>query len=366
MSTQSSDLKVKSLGVLGNGQLGQMLAASIAEQTNLSVDLYDLRAYDETSLQEFLASHERISYETENIPAHIVDQLEAYEEKVFPSLTALKTFQNRLTEKNALRSAGIATADFHAVNSLEDIQQAIEVLGLPIIMKTTTEGYDGKGQFVLREADQAQACWNEIGGRELIAEAFVPFIREISVIGCRSENGDINVWPMTENIHHEGILRYSLYPAKDFSTEKQALAERYIEQIANSLDYVGTITLELFETEDNLIANEVAPRVHNSGHWSIEGANTSQFRNHMLAISGQAITGTESKYPAVAMINVISDETPTAAANGMTDTYVHSYGKEARPARKLGHVTVTAASSAERDEKISQLEALIPAGVWSK
>jgi len=366
MSTDLKQSKVKSLGILGNGQLGQMLADSIAEQTDLSVNLYDLRAFDETSLQEFLIANDRISYETENIPAHIVAQMESVEAKVFPSLTALKTFQNRITEKNALRAAGIATAEFHAVNSLADIHDAIAHLGLPIIMKTTTEGYDGKGQFVLREAQDAQACWDEIGNRELIAEAFVPFIREISVIGSRSESGDIKVWPMTENIHHEGILRYSLYPAHGFSAEKQAIAERYIEQIATNLDYVGTITLELFEVEDNLIANEVAPRVHNSGHWSIEGAFTSQFRNHMLAVTGQDITSTDSRFPATAMINVISDEGPTAAAEGLEQTYVHSYGKEARPARKLGHVTITAQDTEERDAKISQLEGLIPTGVWKK
>lgn len=354
------------LGILGNGQLGQMLETSIADQSDITVNLYDLRAFDETSLQQFLNDNDRISYETENIPAHIVSQMESVEDKVFPSLKALKTFQNRITEKNALRAAGIDTAEFHAVNSLADIHDAVQKLGLPIIMKTTTEGYDGKGQFVLREPADATAAWAEIGNRELIAEAFVPFIREVSVIGCRAENGDIKVWPMTENIHHEGILRYSLYPAHGFSAEKQAIAERYIEQIATSLDYVGTITLELFETEDNLIANEVAPRVHNSGHWSIEGAVTSQFRNHMLAVTGQAITETESKFPAVAMINVISDEGPTSAAAGMSQTYVHSYGKEARPARKLGHVTITAADTDERDSKISQLEGLIPAGVWSK
>ena len=352
------------LGILGNGQLGQMLAASIAEQTDLTVNLYDLRAFDETSLQQFLNDNDRISYETENIPAHIVAQMESVESKVFPSLTALKTFQDRITEKNALRAAGIATAEFHAVSSLADIHEAVQILGLPIIMKTTTEGYDGKGQFILREPADATAAWAEIGNRELIAEAFVPFIREISVIGCRGENGDIKVWPMTENIHHEGILRYSLYPAQGFSAEKQAIAERYIEQIATSLDYVGTITLELFETEDNLIANEVAPRVHNSGHWSIEGAVTSQFRNHMLAVTGQAITDTASQFPAVAMINVISDETPTSAAKDMDNTFVHSYGKEARPARKLGHVTITATSSDDRDAKITQLQGLIPEGVW--
>ena len=352
------------IGILGNGQLGQMLQASIVDQPELEISLYDTRNYCEQSLQQFLADNDRISYETENIPAHIVAQLEPVEAKVFPGLNALKVFQNRLLEKNALRNAGIDTADFHAVNSLEDVHEAIQTLGLPIVMKTTTEGYDGKGQFVLKTAADAEPAWQTIGGRELIAEAFVPFQREVSVIGCRSENGEIKVWPMTENIHHEGILRYSLYPAHGFSAEKQSIAERYIAQLANSLDYVGTITLELFETEDNLIANEVAPRVHNSGHWSIEGAETSQFRNHMLAISGQVLGNTASKFPAVAMINVIGTEEETADATGMPETYVHSYGKEARPARKLGHVTLTADSSEQRDDKITQLKRLIPAGVW--
>ena len=352
------------IGILGNGQLGQMLQDSILDQAELEISLYDTRNHSEESLQQFLADNDRISYETENIPAHIVAQLESVESKVFPGLNALKVFQNRLLEKNALRNAGIDTADFHAVNSLEDVHEAIEVLGLPIVMKTTTEGYDGKGQFVLKTAADAEPAWQTIGGRELIAEAFVPFQREVSVIGCRAQNGEIKVWPMTENIHHEGILRYSLYPAHGFCAEKQAIAERYIEQIANSLDYVGTITLELFETEDNLIANEVAPRVHNSGHWSIEGAETSQFRNHMLAISGQDLGDTTSKYSAVAMINVIGTEEETADADGMTETYVHSYGKEARPARKLGHVTVTADSTEQRDAKITQLQRLIPDGVW--
>lgn len=348
------------IGILGNGQLGQMLSDSVADDASPEVSLYDLRAFDESSLTEFLKSADRISYETENIPAHIVDMLEPYQEKVFPGLNALKTFQNRLLEKNALRNAGILTAEFRAVNSEEDIHTAVNDLGLPIILKTTTEGYDGKGQFVLKTADDAAEAWKTIGSRELIAEAFVPFLREVSVIGCRSESGDIRVWPMTENIHHEGILRYSLYPAAGFSPEKQKLAEDYIHQLADSLNYVGTITLELFETENTLIANEVAPRVHNSGHWSIEGAATSQFRNHMLTISGQAPGETQSLFPAVAMINVISSEEETSAANGMESTYVHSYGKEARPARKLGHVTVTAADEKERDEKIGALSALIP------
>lgn len=354
------------IGILGNGQLGQMLMDSVQDLPDLDIHLYDLRAHSDDALTAFLASVDRVTYETENIPADIVALLEPMADKLFPSLTALKTFQNRLLEKTALRAAGIATADFCAVNSLTDLKDAIRTLGLPIVLKTTTEGYDGKGQYVLRSEADAEPAWQAIGNRELIAEAFVAFSRETSVIASRDQEGNLVVWPMTENVHHEGILRYSLYPAANLSDAVIEQAERYIRQLADSLNYMGTITLELFETAHGLVANEVAPRVHNSGHWSIEGAHTSQFRNHILAISGQAIGETTPRYPAVAMLNVISDETPAQLADSLALAHRHSYGKEARPARKLGHVTVTAASNAERDQTINTLAALLPSAVWPK
>lgn len=351
------------IGILGNGQLGQMMQRSVADLVDIEISLYDTRAHSTEALAVFINSVERISYETENIAADIVAALEPVADKVFPSLTALKTFQHRLTEKNALRAAGIATADFAAVNSLEDLKQAINSLGLPIVLKTTTEGYDGKGQYVLRTPADAEPAWTAIGNRELIAEAFVKFSRETSVIASRDDSGHIEVWPMTQNIHHDGILRYSLYPIANLSDEKQQLAERYIRQLAESMSYVGTITLELFETEDGLVGNEVAPRVHNSGHWSIEGANTSQFRNHILAISGRTVGNTAAIYPAVAMINAISSEAPATLAATLPHAHYHSYDKEARPNRKLGHCTITANSVAERDALLTRLQDFIPAEV---
>lgn len=352
------------IGILGNGQLGQMLTDSVSDLADIDVSLYDLRAHSDDALEQFINSVDLLGYETENIPAAIVARLEAHADKLYPSLRALKTFQNRLLEKNALRAAGIATADFCAVNSLDDVKAAVSQLGLPIVLKTTTEGYDGKGQYVLRSPDDAEPAWNAIGGRELIAEAFVTFSREASVIASRDRDGNMVVWPMTENVHHEGILRYSLFPAAGLDNAKAEQAERYIRQLADSLDYVGTITLELFDTAAGLVANEVAPRVHNSGHWSIEGAETSQFRNHMLAMAGKSLGATTARYPAVAMINVIGDETPAAKADSLDNAFNHSYGKEARPARKLGHVTVVANDVAGRDATIDQLAELIPAGVW--
>ena len=352
------------VGILGNGQLGQMLEYSINDLRDIRISMYDLRAHSPSALETFIARVDILTYETENIAADIVEQLEPHAEKLRPGLNALKIFQNRLLEKQALRDAGIATADFCAVNSLEDVHTAITTLGLPIVMKTTTEGYDGKGQYVLRTPEDAEPAWEAIGKRELIAEAFVPFLRETSVIACRAQSGQMVIWPMTENVHYEGILRYSLYPAPALSTDKAELAERYIRQLADNLDYIGTITLELFETTDGLVANEVAPRVHNSGHWSIEGAATSQFRNHMLAISGRALGNTIANYPAVAMLNVIGDETPAEAAEAVINAHRHSYGKDARPARKLGHVTVVAETEAERDSTITTLSDLLPDAVW--
>lgn len=352
------------IGILGNGQLGQMLSDSIHDLADIEVSLYDLRAHSAESLNAFLQAADRISYETENISADIVSQLEEYADKLFPSIEALKTFQNRLLEKRALRAAGIDTAEFWAVNSLTDLHQAIDQLGLPLVLKTTTEGYDGKGQFVIKQADQAQQAWDSIGQRELIAEAFVTFERETSVIASRDQDGNMVVWPMTENVHHEGILRYSLYPAPALTSDKQAQAEQYVRQLADSLDYVGTLTLELFDTANGLVANEVAPRVHNSGHWSIEGATTSQFRNHMLAISGKTLGQPNAKHNSVAMLNVIGDEQPALLADSLSNAHRHSYGKEARPQRKLGHITVTADSNAERDAIIDQLHAVLPAATW--
>ncbi len=351
------------IGVLGNGQLGQMLQQSVIGLADIDVALYDLRAHEDDKLVKFLEAADVVTFETENIPAALVSFLENVKEKTFPSIDALKTFQHRLQEKKALRAAGIATADFCAVNSLEDLQQAVAELGLPIILKTTTEGYDGKGQFMLKRPEDVTTAWETLGDHELIAEAFVPFIRETSVIASRGRDGSLTIWPMTENVHHEGMLRYSIYPIEGLSDTKKTLAENYIRQLTESFDYVGTITLELFETEDGLVTNEVAPRVHNSGHWSIEGAQASQFRNHMLALAGKALEPAKALYPAVAMLNVISDEQPSQVADGEDNVYRHSYNKEARPNRKLGHITVVADSVAERDEKIKQLSGVIPEAV---
>lgn len=348
------------VGILGNGQLGQMLQASVEDIADIAIELYDLRAHSPEALSAFIARQDRLTFETENISADIVQALEPHAGKLYPKLTSLKTFQHRIQEKNALQQAGIATAPFRAVNALEDIASAVDELGLPIILKTTTEGYDGKGQFVLRNPEQIQEAWDSIGGRELIAEGFVNFSCELSIIAARDENGHIETWAMTENRHHEGILRCSLYPPAQLTKAMQDQALAYIKDLARSQDYTGTITLELFATDEGLVANEVAPRVHNSGHWTIEGCRASQFRNHMLAITGRALEASTPNYDACAMLNVISSEEAVNKAPATPNAFVHSYHKEAREKRKLGHVTVCGNSITERDSLIDAFAFLLP------
>lgn len=348
------------IGILGNGQLGQMLKTSIQDITDIEVTLYDLRSHSPQALSKFIADQDRISFETENISQEIVEELQAHTNKLYPALNSLKTFQHRIKEKQALQKAGIKTAKFRAVNSLDDISLAIDELGLPLILKTTTEGYDGKGQFFLTSAQQTEEAWSLIGGRELIAESFVHFERELSIIACRDCNGSIKIWPMTENIHHEGILRCSLFPPSQLDSALQEQAENYIIDLAESQNYIGTLTLELFATKNELVANEVAPRVHNSGHWSIEGAYSSQFRNHMLAIAGESLEEAQAKYPACAMLNLIGSEQAIKQSPPQAQVFVHSYNKEARKNRKLGHVTLVANSVSERDALIDEYKFLLP------
>ena len=334
------------IGILGNGQLGQMLEDSIKDQPEINISLYDLKQYSSDSLLAFLSNADVISFETENIAPEVVSALEPFKSKIYPTLKALKVFQHRITEKKTLRDLGIPTADFCPVSNYADLISAIDTLGLPVLLKTTTAGYDGKGQFMVQDTADIPVAWETLGTQELIAESVISFQREVSVIGCRDRQGSFTVWPMTENTHYKGILRYSKFPAKGLSDKKIADARLYLQKITEAFGYVGTIALELFETENGLLANEVAPRVHNSGHWSIEGTFTSQFRNHMLAISGQSLTDTTEKSPSAVMVNIIGDEDPIACIEPSPTIYIHSYRKEARSNRKLGHITITAEDEA--------------------
>ena len=241
---------------------------------------------------------------------------------IYPPRQALAIAQNRLSEKTLFNQLDIPVAPFKAVDSLDSLKQAVSELGLPIVLKTATGGYDGKGQFVLRQADQIEQAWAELGpAQSLIAESFVTFSREVSMIAVRGQNGEVKTWPLAENHHHHGILSHSIVPAPN-SIDLQPVAQDYITRLLNHLNYVGVLTLELFVTDQGLFANEMAPRVHNSGHWSIEGAVCSQFENHIRAVAGLPLGSTDVIRPTV-MVNIIGQHPKTEDVLALNGAHLH-------------------------------------------
>jgi 5-(carboxyamino)imidazole ribonucleotide synthase len=234
---------------------------------------------------------------------------------------------------------GLAVAPYAPVSSKEELGEAMDAVGFPSILKTRSLGYDGKGQVRLERLDEAGDAWHEVGEVPSILEARVPFLRELSVIGVRGRDGRSVFYPLIENVHRDGILRTSTAPAAGVTPELQASADHLVLAVMERLGHVGVLAIELFEMQEGLLGNEMAPRVHNSGHWTIEGAATSQFENHLRAICGLELgVTTPSAYSA--MVNLIGVEPPDAAFPDGPGVHVHRYGKHARPGRKLGHVTV--------------------------
>src|SRR5262249_24527385 len=256
---------------------------------------------------------------------------------------ALEAAQDRLVEKQLFRKLGIPTTEFAAPKIGEELEPLLKKLGYPVIIKTRRLGYDGKGQWILRNADGLAAAKEELPKVPLILERFVPFTRELSVIAARSRSGEIAVYPLVENLHREGILRLSLAPAPCVEPAIQRAAEEAARSALEELKYVGVLAIELFEHEGELIANEMAPRVHNSGHWTIEGAVTSQFENHLRAVTGLRL-GSTAAIGCSAMVNLIGELPDTREVLQVPNAHLHLYGKAPRAGRKLGHVTVRGAS----------------------
>lgn len=361
------------IGVLGGGQLGRMMALA-GYPLNLSFSFFDKAAdcpsaalgprfgdasYSDASLQAFIDSADVFTYEFENIPTRWVEAIAA-RKPVYPGVKSLSVSQNRINEKKLFASLNIPSARFNEIRSEADLVAAAATLGLPLVVKTVTEGYDGKGQFLLREAEQISACWEKLGASApLIAEEFVQFKRELSIIAVRGQDGNTLFYPLAENHHHGGILSHSLVPAPHLDENTQLTAERYISSILHELGHVGVLTLELFETRHGLMANETAPRVHNSGHWSIEGAHSSQFENHVRAVAGLPLGSTRAEKPS-AMINIIGKHPTAHDVLRVTDAHLHLYGKSEREGRKLGHITVTADSYPELEMRMSRLAEVLP------
>ena len=345
------------LGILGGGQLARMLALAAAPLgiKSLVVDsagdacagqvaplvVADWKDYD--ALARFASMVDVVTFDFENVPAEAAHWL-AERVAVSPVPGALAVAQDRLAEKTLFRECGLDTPAFVAVDTREGLDRAIAEVGTPAILKTRRLGYDGKGQFRLRTPEDAEAAWAALGPQGavhgLILEAFVPFERELSVIAVRSRDGDFRTWPLTRNWHTDGVLSLSLAPAPDID-ELQRRATGLARTLAQRLDYVGVFALELFVRDGQLLGNEMAPRVHNSGHWTIEGAYTSQFENHVRAVLDLPLGDTGARGLSC-MFNWIGELPDPAPVLSTTDAHWHDYGKQERPGRKVGHATVCA------------------------
>ena len=345
------------IGILGGGQLGRMLAMAAA-RLGLRCQVFspdpDSPAFevvlnatcaeyaDVEALELFANDVDVITYEFENIPAAAAMILGA-RRPVLPERKILETTQDRLAEKDFVKRLGVATADYADVTSAASLRDAITRIGLPAVIKTRRFGYDGKGQAIIREGDDPDRIWTALGTKSAILEAFIPFEREISVIAARSADGHVECYDVTENEHRDHILKVSRAPAAipdNLAAEARSIAEK----IAGALDYVGVLAVEMFVLNDRggprVLVNEIAPRVHNSGHWTLDGATISQFEQHVRAIAGWPL-GRPVRHGHVTMTNLIGDEINGYEAwLSVPGATVHLYGKgPPRPGRKMGHVT---------------------------
>jgi 5-(carboxyamino)imidazole ribonucleotide synthase len=337
------------VGILGGGQLARMLALSgyplglefIILDPSADAGAVDLGehlqgAYDDKVLLTELAEKaDVVTYEFENVPADVASFLSEHTQ-VYPCANALAVAQDRLVEKNFFHQLNIPTAPFANISSLEDLQQAMPTIGYPAILKSRRMGYDGKGQVVLRTENDLSNAWESVQGVPSIVEAFVNFQREVSILAARSPKGEIVYYPLSENKHSQGILRVSTCRSDD---PLQQQAQDYVSYLLKKLDYVGLIALELFDVNGELLTNEFAPRVHNSGHWTIEGSETSQFENHLRAILDLPLGSTTTR-GFTGMVNFIGDVPDSKKLLRIEHTHLHLYDKSPRKGRKVAHVGI--------------------------
>ena len=345
------------IGILGGGQLGRMLAMAAA-RLGLRCQVFspdpDSPAFDVVlhatcadyadveALELFANDVDMITYEFENVPAAAAMILAA-RRPVLPDRKILETTQDRLAEKDFVKRLGIGIADYADVSSTPSLRAAIARIGLPAVLKTRRFGYDGKGQAIIRDGDNPDQIWEDLGTRSAILEAFIPFVCEVSVIAARSADGHVECFDVTENEHQDHILKISRAPA-NISDALAGRARAIAEKIANALNYVGVLAVEMFvverDGEPEVLVNEIAPRVHNSGHWTLDGSSISQFEQHIRAIAGWPV-GKPVRHGPVTMTNLIGDDITTYEQwLTVPGAAVHLYGKgRPRPGRKMGHVT---------------------------
>jgi len=359
------------VGVLGGGQLGRMLAlagyplglkfrflesvadAPVDDLADRVVGRYD----DADTVTRFGAGLDVITYEFENVPADSAKVL-ARSHRFFPPVDVLDIAQDRLTQKEFFKKLGIPTAPFARVDSLADLTAALKSIGLPGIAKTRRSGYDGKGQMVLRREADAADVFQNLGATPLIYEGFVPFEREVSIIGARRPSGASTFYPLVENHHREGILRLTLAPAPNHAPSLQQMAEDYARAIFDAFQYAGVLTIELFEYKGCLLVNEMATRVHNSGHWTIEGSETSQFENHLRAGLDLPLGESHALKP-TAMLNLIGSVPKVEDILAVPGAHLHLYSKSPAPGRKLGHITLVENDRDALMKKVAHLKKLM-------
>jgi 5-(carboxyamino)imidazole ribonucleotide synthase len=358
------------IGLIGAGQLGQMLALagyplaqrflfldSSADSPGGQVGPIITGAFDDpVSLERLAAETDLVTYEFENVPVAALAAV-AKSRPCHPPVEALRVSQDRLLEKELFGRLGIPTPAFRAVDSLAELRTAVAAIGLPCVLKTRRLGYDGRGQHYLRRPSDLEAAWKALGGVPLILEGFVDFDREVSIIGARGTRGETRCYPLCGNTHRDGILRVTLAPATNARLQKAA--ERHLRRVMDHFGYAGVLTIEFFVQRGRLVANEMAPRVHNSGHWTIEGAVTSQFENHLRAIMGLPLGETRAVGHS-AMVNFIGTLPDRDRVLALPGAHHHDYGKAPRQGRKLGHCTIVARTAAERDRTLRRLLRLLP------
>ena len=358
-------MSTKKVGIVGGGQLGRMLALAgyplgidcrlldrepgcpggqIAELLTGALD-------DAEALARLADGVDVVTIEIENVAVAPLEALAA-RVPVYPPPAAIAAAQDRLREKQLFGALGIPSAAFAVVDTAQDLEHAVRDVGLPLVLKLRRMGYDGRGQRVVRRASEAAAAWAELGEGPAIAERFVEFEREVSLIAVRGTAGELAFYPLAENTHRDGILHTTIAPYDDAKLQRQA--EGWLAGILERFDYRGVLTVEFFATGSGLVANEIAPRVHNSGHWTIEGAETSQFENHLRAIVGWPL-GDASPRGHSAMVNLLGRMPDPPAVLAIPGAHLHDYGKAPRPARKVGHCTLV---DRDRDRLRKRLAAL--------
>ncbi|WP_112481086.1 5-(carboxyamino)imidazole ribonucleotide synthase [Vibrio variabilis] len=361
---------MKHVLVLGAGQLARMMSLAGAP-LNIKISAFDVRSENivhpltlevlGNGLEHAIAEADVITAEFEHIPLDVLAICEK-SGKFLPSTDAIKAGGDRRIEKGLLDSAGVKNAKYAVINTREDFDSAITHVGLPMVLKSALGGYDGKGQWRFKTLDDVDTIWAEMAkciaeseSQAIVAEEFVPFQREVSLVGARNKQGEIAIYPLAENVHTDGVL--TLSTAID-EPELQAQAAQMFTAVAESLDYVGVLALEFFDVNGQLLVNEIAPRVHNSGHWTQQGADTCQFENHLRAVCDMPLGSTQA-IRATSMVNILGEDTLPEAVHSLSGCHVHWYGKDKRAGRKMGHINVTANDKAALKAQLLALSELL-------